>query len=234
MTQRLPQRTMDSTRPIPGMVSPRAAIRIPSGPSRTAVPSRTSTTVQPGIVAGLVSGAATRGCRIAIAAAEGPAFAWEAGLADGRAPPGSSADGLGMLPTMAGASDADAVFRVPSILPLDRASEIRGKGVSICATATGSSVLANCGQFRPPAHPSPKLATTATVTSKAVRARSPNGSRTSNTSSRSGFRKFHRLARCSRHWPATTFPDRMLSTVLGSRSCMACPTFRRTDDVPRS
>ena len=83
MTQRLPQRTMDSTRPSPGIVSPRAAIRIPSGPSRTAVPSRTSTTVQPGIVAGLVSGAATRGCRIAIAAAEGPALAWETGPAPG-------------------------------------------------------------------------------------------------------------------------------------------------------
>ena len=101
MTQRLPQRTMDSTRPRPGMVSPRAAIRIPSGPSRTAVPSRTSTTVQPGIVAGLVSGAATRGCRIAIA---GPAFAWEAGLVAGRALPANRADGLGMLPTMAGKS----------------------------------------------------------------------------------------------------------------------------------
>ena len=159
MTQRLPQRTMDSTRPIPGMVSPRAAIRIPSGPSRTAVPSRTSTTVQPGIVAGLVSGGATTGCRIASAAAEGLAFAWEAGLADGRAPAGSRADGLGMLPTMAGESDADAVFRVPSILPLDRASEIRGEGVSFCATATRSNSLANWGQFRPPAHPSPKLAT---------------------------------------------------------------------------
>ena len=104
MTQRLPQRTMDSTRPSPGTVSPRAAIRIPSGPSRTAVPSRTSTTVQPGIVAGLVSGAATRGCRIAIAAAEGLALAWEAGAADGRAPAGNRADGLGMLPTMAGES----------------------------------------------------------------------------------------------------------------------------------
>src|SRR3954463_1009836 len=117
MTQRLPQRTMDSTRPTPGMVSPRAAIRIPSGPSRTAVPSRTSTTVQPGIVAGLVSGAATSGCRVAIAA-EGLALAGEARLADGRAP-GNRADGLAMLPTMAGESDADAVFRVPSILPLD-------------------------------------------------------------------------------------------------------------------
>ena len=161
MTQRLPQRTMDSTRPIPGIVSPRAAIRIPSGPSSTAVPSLTSTTVQPGIVAGFVSGAATRGCRIAIAAAEGPAFTWEAGPADGRAAPDNRADGLGMLPTMAGESDADAVFRVPSILPLDRASAMRGAGASFCATSTRPSSVANWGQFRPPAHPSPKLATTA-------------------------------------------------------------------------
>jgi hypothetical protein len=228
MTQRLPQRTIDSTRPRPGMVSPRAAIRIPSGPSRTAVPSRTSTTVQPGIVAGLVSGAATKGCRIAIA---GPAFAWEAGLADGRAPPGNRADGFGMLPTMAGESDAGAVFRAPSILPLGRASEIRGEGASFCATSTRPSSLANWGQFRPPAHPSPKLATSAAATSTAARARSPNGSRTTNTASRSDFRKFHRGAGGCGRRSRTTFPDQ-ISKVLGSRSCMAWPTFRRTDDVP--
>ena len=152
---------------------------------------------------------------------QGAAFAWEAGPAAGRAPPANRADGLGMLPTMAGESDADAVFRAPSILPLDRVSEIRGAGVSFCATSTRPSSLANCGQFRPPAHPSPKLATTAAATSTAARARSPNGSRTTNTASRSDLRKFHRLARCSRHWPATTFPDQMLSKVLGSRSCMA-------------
>ena len=220
MTQRLPQRTMNSTRPIPGIVSPRAAIRIPSGPSRTAVPSRTSTTVQPGIVAGFVSGAATRGCRIAIAAAEVPAFAREAGLADGRAPPGNRADGLAMLPTMAGESDADAVFRAPSILPLGRASGIRGEGVSCCATSTRPSSLANWGQFRPPAHPSAKLATSATVTSTAARARSPNGSRTTNTASRSDLRKFHRLAGCCGRRPPNLFPDQ-ISKVLGSRSCMA-------------
>ena len=207
MTQRLPQRTMDSTRPSPGIVSPRAAIRIPSGPSRTAVPSRTSTTVQPGIVAGFVSGAATRGCRSAIAAAEGPTFAWEAGLADGRAT-GNRADGLAMLPTMAGESVADAVFRAPSILPLDRASEIRGEGVSFCATSTRPSSLANWGQLRPPAHPSPKLATSAAVTSKAGRARSPNGSRTSNTPSRSVFRKFRRLAGCCGRRPPTHSPTK--------------------------
>ena len=197
---------------------------MPSGPSSTAVPSLTSTTVQPGIVAGFVSGAATRGCRIAIAAAEGLALAWEAGLTDGRAPAGNRADGLGMLPVTAGESDAEAVFRAPSLLPLDRASEIRGKGVAFCATSIRPSSLANWGQFRPPAHPSPKLATSAAVTSTAVRARSPKGSLTTNTSSRSAFRKCHRLAGCSCPWPPVTFPDQ-ISKVLGSRFCMAWPTF---------
>lgn len=55
--QRLPQRTMmESMRPMPGTTSPRAAIRIPSGPSSTAVPPRTSRTAQPAMVVGLVSG----------------------------------------------------------------------------------------------------------------------------------------------------------------------------------
>lgn len=54
--QRLPQRTIESIRPMPGITSPRAAIRIPLGPSSTAVPPRTSRTAQPPIVVGLVSG----------------------------------------------------------------------------------------------------------------------------------------------------------------------------------
>src|SRR3954447_22406990 len=54
---------MESIRPIPGTVSPRAAVRTPSGPSRTAVPPRTSRTVQPSIVVGLVSATATIGSR---------------------------------------------------------------------------------------------------------------------------------------------------------------------------
>lgn len=54
--QRLPQRTIESIRPMPGITSPRAAIRIPSGPSSTAVPPRTSRTAHPPIVVGLVSG----------------------------------------------------------------------------------------------------------------------------------------------------------------------------------
>jgi hypothetical protein len=54
--QRLPHRTIESIRPMPGTTSPRAAIRIPSGPSSTAVPPRTSRTAQSTIVVGLVSG----------------------------------------------------------------------------------------------------------------------------------------------------------------------------------
>src|SRR4029079_11110621 len=55
--QRLPQRTTDSMRPIPGTVSPCAAGQTPPGPSSTAVPPTTSRIVQPSIVIGLVSGA---------------------------------------------------------------------------------------------------------------------------------------------------------------------------------
>ena len=54
--QWLPQRTIESIRPMPGTVSPRIAIRTPSGPSRTAVAPRTSNTAQPAVVVGLVSG----------------------------------------------------------------------------------------------------------------------------------------------------------------------------------
>ncbi len=54
--QRLPQRTIESMRPTPGTVSPRVTVQTPSGPSRIAVPPRTSRTVQPSIVVGLVSG----------------------------------------------------------------------------------------------------------------------------------------------------------------------------------
>src|SRR5258708_14680858 len=132
MTQRLPQRTVDWRRRSGGMVSRRAAIRIPSGPLRTAVPSLTSTTVQPGIVAGLVSGAATRGCRIAIAAA---------GPADGRAPPGNRADGFGMLPTMAGGTEAAAVFRGPAFPPLCCACGMLCGGVFFRATLPNQIAL---------------------------------------------------------------------------------------------
>src|SRR6266850_1413973 len=89
--QRLPQRTIESIRPIPGIVSPRAAVRTPSGPSRTTVPPRTSRTVQPSIVVGLVSATGTIGSR-----ALRVVFAWVAGgvLAEStarRVPPGDAA-----------------------------------------------------------------------------------------------------------------------------------------------
>ncbi len=54
--QRLPQRTIESTLPTPGTVSPRVAFQVPSGPSKTTMPPTTSRTVQPSIVVGLVSG----------------------------------------------------------------------------------------------------------------------------------------------------------------------------------
>src|SRR6266852_3613808 len=54
--QRLPHKTIESTLPSPGTISPRAAFRMPPGPCNTAVPSITSRTLQPSIVVGLVSG----------------------------------------------------------------------------------------------------------------------------------------------------------------------------------
>jgi hypothetical protein len=76
--QRLPQRTIESIRPMPGTVSPRVAIRIPSGPPRTAVPPRTSRTVQPSIVVGLVSGAGVIG-PLGVREPVGVISAWAAG-----------------------------------------------------------------------------------------------------------------------------------------------------------
>ena len=65
-------------------MSPRATVRMPSGPSKTAVPLATSRSVQPSIVVGLVSGVAvnlTRDCgSLAIDEVAGAAltgdFAW--------------------------------------------------------------------------------------------------------------------------------------------------------------
>ena len=53
---RLPHRTINSTRPTPGTVSPRFTLQMPFGPSKTAVPLVTSRSIQPSMVVGLVSG----------------------------------------------------------------------------------------------------------------------------------------------------------------------------------
>jgi hypothetical protein len=55
-TKRFPQRTIESTRPIPGTVCPGVTLQTPFGPSITAVPLTTSRSVQPSMVVGLVSG----------------------------------------------------------------------------------------------------------------------------------------------------------------------------------
>src|SRR5271165_4690934 len=57
--QRLPHRTIESTVPSPGTVSPRAAFQTPLGPCNTAVPFATSRTTQPSMVVGFVSGNGT-------------------------------------------------------------------------------------------------------------------------------------------------------------------------------
>ena len=54
--RRFPQRKINSTLPTPGIMSPLDTLRMPSGPSKIAVPLATSRSVQPSIVVGLVSG----------------------------------------------------------------------------------------------------------------------------------------------------------------------------------
>jgi hypothetical protein len=127
------------------------------------------------MVVGLVSGAGSKGGLIAIAAPDRLAFAGEAEAADGRAP--DVAQDFGMLPVKAVLaacrSDVNPVFRAPSILPADLASEGRSEGDCFWAIGLKPSAFANSGQFRPPAHPSPKLATIAIVDSRTVRTRTP-------------------------------------------------------------
>ena len=174
------------------MVSPRAAILIPSGPSRTAVPSRTSTTVQPGMVVGLVSGAGANDGFVAIATAAGLVLACEAKTALA-----AMAEGFGMLPTVAGAafrkSGADAVFLMPSVLP-GFASAMAGEGTSFCAIWSTPIRFATSGQCSAPAHPSAKLTASAMVASRRGRARSLYGSRSTSTSSRVRLKRSGRPA----------------------------------------
>ena len=72
--RRFPQRKIDSTRPTPGIMSPLDTLRMPSGPSKIAVPLATSRSVQPSIVVGLVSGVGvslTRVCKSTALAVDG-------------------------------------------------------------------------------------------------------------------------------------------------------------------
>ena len=82
--RRFPQRKIDSTLPTPGIMSPLDTLRMPSGPSKIAVPLATSRSVQPSIVVGFVSGVGvslTRVCKSTALAIDGVAaptdgFAW--------------------------------------------------------------------------------------------------------------------------------------------------------------
>lgn len=134
--QRLPQRTIELIRPMPGTVSPRFAIWTPSGPPRTTVPPRTSRTVQPSIVVGPVSGAGSRGPLGAIepvavisacSADNGVASdAAARGLADTLAPTAA----IWVRPDGVREPSVDVVFRTPSIFPPNLVSAIRC-GVSV-------------------------------------------------------------------------------------------------------
>ena len=112
--QRLPQRTIESTRPRPGTVSPTIAVRIPAGPSSTTVPPRTSRTTQPSIVVGRVSGAGERGSRAGIEAVDRSAVAVRELSTSGRdnAPVGK----LGVLGGVVTGVPSAVCFRTFSIL----------------------------------------------------------------------------------------------------------------------
>jgi hypothetical protein len=200
--QRLPQRTIESIRPIPGTVSPRTAVRIPSGPSRTAVPPRTSTTVQPSIVVGLVSATGTKGSRAV------------SGVLAGAAAGALTAGGVCR-------PDMGAILRVASLLPLDLISGNRREGTSVCAIELKAAL------FAPHAHPSPKPTIRALATKIMLRFRSPLGFNNANTSSWLGLKKSHgcKLAGLAATWLPTTFPaDRCIcmigSLLLPQSSCL--------------
>jgi hypothetical protein len=223
--QRLPQRTIESIRPIPGTVSPRAAVRTPSGPSRTTVPPRTSSTVQPSMVVGLVSGAATIGSRaviVVLAWVRGGALAESTegrmlpdGLAGGSAPVVETAFMPGVC-----RPGVDTAFRTPSILPPDFTSAVR------CEDGWMAGLRAAI--IGPHADPSPKPTTSAPAIKMTVRFRSRPGVNSSSTSSRLGLTKSHEraLAGCAEtSLPAASAAGSNLSNVIGWCNCMMGSPF---------
>ncbi len=195
--QRLPQRTMESIRPMPGTSSPRAAIRIPSGPSSTAVPARTSRTAHPTIVVGLVSGTGRRGpvgwtepvidmsgsrtsgsCATLDALARGFGPRLEVNVED---PP---------IPGGVRELDADAVFRVLSTLLTGLMLGMRREAASIEAIGLRAEIAA--GANKAPAQPSPTPPANATKTTERVPFEQLPCRRSARTSSRSDVEKSNR------------------------------------------
>src|ERR1043166_7443645 len=154
---------------MPGTMSPRAAVRTPSGPSRTTVPPRTSRTVQPAIVVGLVSGTATRsraGEAVFAKLATGePAASPESRILAGDVP-SAFAGGTG---------ETDDVLRAPSLL-LPGLISASFRGVSVGAMLKTAVLVAHV-------HPSPRPTSRAPATMKIVVVRSPPGFNSARTSS---------------------------------------------------
>src|SRR5207253_3643901 len=182
--QRLPQRTIESMRPTPGTVSPRVTVQTPSGPSRIAVPPRTSRTVQPSMVVGLVSGTGTIISRGGIKAVE---FAFACTTEAVREE--AATTGVPSEPVVAG-----ALRTGPSVLAADFASEsvdfvsasvIRREYLTFCvAGLEAASKIEKPYQFAPPAHPSPNTATKAAARTHALCPRRPSPLADIKTSSR--------------------------------------------------
>ena len=162
------QRTMESPRPTGNGVAARGH-RIPSGPFENggAVPNIDDSPAGNGCRFGFRRGHQdgcrhrVRGrCRIGLRG-ERPRVRWQQ---DGRF--GNAADN-------GGARSQSTPMRFARLPPCRSIllRQCEGEGASFCATGqTPSSGWRTAGQFRPPAHPSAKLAASAAVTSTAARA----------------------------------------------------------------
>src|SRR4051812_21530287 len=166
--QRLPQRTTDSTRPIPGTVSPCAARQTPPGPSSTAVPPTTSRIVQPSIVVGLVSGAGAGLGRIFARSWLDPAAmefvvvtSLAAALACCAARDGSRARlAPAAGPTAFTVVGALGVSSRSVLAPAQSLRLSRAQAESACCTGAAAGAKKNEG-LAPPNHPTPSATTSA-------------------------------------------------------------------------
>ena len=194
--QRLPQRTMESTRPTPGTVSPVFARQTPSGPCKTAVPPTTSRTDQPSMVVGLVSGTGAVGLASDTDAVDlGDAFARSFALADaGEEGAYGRLGGTSLLATAparcalpravsTGVGAAAAILPVLPVLDVTSRSDLKAAHSASLPESEAQSATLSClidvvagasarrrYDAHPPTHPSPSI-TRMAATSTAGRTR---------------------------------------------------------------
>ena len=169
--QRLPQRTIELIRPMPGMVSPRAAIRFRRGPrARRFRPEPRQRSSRGWLSAWFPAPAPRRlhrhrhcgRTRIGLGGENRARRSAEASTPWRRV--------LGMLPTVAGAavrkSDVDAVFRTPSSCRRSCLGNRQARALLSARFGQRRAGLRPRANSAPPAHPSAKLAASAIVVSK--------------------------------------------------------------------